>query len=54
MRIKVMGVLSNETRASTLAMTTALRSSEEWVLKRYLAMNNPQKGRGTKPTISRH
>ena len=35
----MVGVFPNETSAATLATAIALRSSEEWALKRYLAMN---------------
>ena len=38
-RTRVVGVFPNETSASTLATEIALRSSEEWTLKRYLTMN---------------
>ncbi len=52
-RTKVVGVFPNETSASTLATEIVLRSSEEWALKRYLAMDaleaigkpNPQHSR---------
>jgi putative transposase len=37
-RTRVVGVLPNETSASTLATEIALRSSEEWALRRYLTM----------------
>ena len=38
-RTKVVGVFPNERSASTLATEIALRSSEEWTLKRYLTMD---------------
>ena len=38
-RTKVVGVFPNERSASTLATEIALRSSEEWALKRYLTMD---------------
>jgi putative transposase len=38
-RTKVVGVFPNETSASTLATEIALRSSEEWALRRYLTMD---------------
>jgi len=47
-RTRVVGVFPNETSASTLATEIALRSSEEWALRRYLTMdaleaaNNPR------------
>ena len=49
----VVGVFPNERSASTLATEIALKSSEEWALKRYLAMDaleavgkpNPQRSR---------
>jgi putative transposase len=52
-RTRVVGVFPNETSASTLATEIALRSSEEWALKRYLTMDtlgavgkpNPQHSR---------
>ena len=51
-RTRVVGVFPNETSASTLATETALRSSEEWALRRYLTMDalevekpNPQYSR---------
>jgi transposase-like protein len=51
-RTRVVGVFPSETSASTLATEIALRSSEQWPLKRYLAMDaleaekpNPQHSR---------
>jgi putative transposase len=51
-RTRVVGVFPNETSASTLATEIALRSSEEWALRRYLTMDaleivkpNPQYSR---------
>ena len=38
-RTKVVGVFPNERSASTLTTEIALRSSEEWALKRYLTMD---------------
>jgi putative transposase len=38
-RTRVVGVFPNEMSASTLATEIALRSSEEWALKRYLTMD---------------
>ncbi len=54
-RTRVVGVFPNETSASTLATEIALRSSEEWALRRYLTMDalealgkpNPQHSRET-------
>jgi putative transposase len=37
-RTRVVGVFRNETSAATLATEIALRSSEEWALRRYLTM----------------
>jgi transposase-like protein len=52
-RTRVVGVFPNETSAATLATEIALRSSEQWALKRYLTMEaleatekpNPQHSR---------
>jgi transposase-like protein len=52
-RTRVVGVFPNETSAATLATEIALRSSEQWALKRYLTMDvlkaegkpNPQRSR---------
>jgi transposase-like protein len=52
-RTRVVGVFPNEVSASTLATEIALRSSEQWALKRYLTMDaleavgepNPQHSR---------
>ena len=38
-RTRVVGVFPNEVSASTLATEIALRSSEQWALKRYLTMD---------------
>ena len=38
-RTKVVEVFPNETSASTLATEMALRTSEEWALKRYLTID---------------
>ena len=38
-RTRVVGVFPNETSASTLATEIALRSSEEWALRRYLRLD---------------
>ena len=53
-RTRVVGVLTNETSASTLATEIALRSSERWALKRYLAMNALQSVGKPNPQHSRH
>ncbi|MBA3474498.1 MAG: transposase [Rubrobacter sp.] len=37
-RTRVVGVFPNEMSAATLATEIALRSSEQWALKRYLTM----------------
>ena len=41
-RTRVVEVYPNETSAATLATEIALRSSEEWALKRYLTMDTLQ------------
>jgi putative transposase len=43
-RTRMVGVFPNETSASTLATEIALRSGEEWALRRYLTMNTLQGG----------
>jgi putative transposase len=53
-RTKVVGVFPNETSAQTLATEIALRSSEEWALKRYLAMNAFETVEKPNPQLSRH
>jgi putative transposase len=53
-RTKVVGVFPNETSAQTLATEIALRSSEEWALKRYLAMNTFETVEKPNPQLSRH
>ena len=53
-RTKVVGVFPNETSASTLAMAIALRSSEEWALKRYLTMDALEGIEKPNPQLSRH
>jgi len=52
-RTRVVGVFPNETSASTLATEIALRSSEEWALKRYLTMDALEAGKPN-PQLSRH
>lgn len=53
-RTRVVGVFPNETSASTLATEIALRSSEEWALKRYLAMGALEAVEKPNPQHSRH
>jgi putative transposase len=53
-RTRVVGVFSNETSASTLATEIALRSSEEWALRRYLNMDALQIAEKPNPQHSRH
>ncbi len=53
-RTRVVGVFPNETSASTLATAIALRSSEEWALKRYLTMDALEAVENPNPQLSRH
>jgi putative transposase len=53
-RTRVVGVFPNETSASTLATEIALRSSEEWALRRYLAMDALEPAEIPNPQLSRH
>jgi len=53
-RTKVVGVFPNETSAATLATEIALRSSEEWALKRYLTMDALEAVEKPNPQLSRH
>jgi transposase-like protein len=53
-RTRVVGVFPNETSAATLATEIALRSSEEWALRRYLTMNVPEEAKKPNPQLSRH
>jgi putative transposase len=53
-RTRVVGVFPNETSASTLATEIALRSSEEWALRRYLTMDALQGVEKPNPQHSRH
>ncbi len=53
-RTRVVGVFPNETSASTLATEIALRSSEEWALKRYLTMDALEEIEKPNPQLSRH
>ena len=53
-RTRVVGVFPSETSASTLATEIALRSSEEWALRRYLVMDALQEAEKPNPQLSRH
>ncbi len=53
-RTKVVGVFPNEVSASTLATAIALRSSEQWALKRYLTMDALEAAGKPNPQHSRH
>ncbi len=53
-RTRVVGVFPNETSASTLAREIALRSSEEWALRRYLTMDALETAEKPNPQHSRH
>jgi putative transposase len=53
-RTRVVGVFPNETSASTLATEIALRSSEQWALKRYLTMDALEEAEKPNPQLSRH
>jgi putative transposase len=53
-RTRVVGVFPNETSASTLATEIALRSSEEWTLRRYLTMDALEIAEKPNPQLSRH
>jgi transposase-like protein len=53
-RTRVVGVFPNEVSANTLATEIALRSSEEWALKRYLTMDVLQAKEKPNPQLSRH
>jgi putative transposase len=53
-RTRVVGVFPNETSASTLATEIALRSSEEWALRRYLTMDALEAAVRPNPQLSRH
>ena len=53
-RTRVVGVFPNEVSGSTLATEIALRSSEEWSLKRYLTMDALQAMEPPNPQLSRH
>ncbi len=53
-RTRVVGVFPNERSAATLATEIALRSSEEWALKRYLTMDALEAMGKPNPQLSRH
>ena len=53
-RTRVVGVFPNETSAATLATEIALRSSEEWALRRYLTMEALEGAGKPNPQLSRH
>jgi putative transposase len=53
-RTRVVGVFPNEVSASTLATEIALRSSEQWALKRYLTMDALEAMEKPNPQLSRH
>jgi putative transposase len=53
-RTRVVGVFPNETSASTLATEIALRSSEQWALKRYLSTDALEAMEKPNPQLSRH
>jgi putative transposase len=53
-RTRVVGVFPNETSAATLATEIALRSSEQWALKRYLTMDALEAVEKPNPQLSRH
>jgi putative transposase len=53
-RTRVVGVFPNETSASMLATEIALRSSEEWALRRYLTMDALEAAEKANPQLSRH
>jgi putative transposase len=52
-RTRVVGVFPNEASASTLATEIALRSSEQWALKRYLTMEALEAMEKPNPQLSR-
>jgi putative transposase len=53
-RTRVVGVFPNELSAATLATEIALRSSEQWALKRYLTMDALEAAKNPNPQHSRH
>jgi putative transposase len=52
-RTRVIGVFPNETSASTLATEIALRSSEEWALRRYLTIDVLEEAENPNPQLLR-
>jgi putative transposase len=53
-RTRVVGVFPSETSAVILATELALRSSEQWALRRYLTMNVLEEAKKPNPQLSRH
>jgi putative transposase len=53
-RTRVVGVFPNEVSASTLATEIALRSTEQWALRRYLTMDALEAEDKPNPQLSRH
>ena len=53
-RTRVVGVFPSETSANTLATEIALRSSEEWALRRYLTMETLEAAGKPNPQLPRH
>jgi putative transposase len=53
-RTRVVGVFPNQTSASTLATEIALRSSEEWALRRYLTIDVLEAVEKPNPQHTRH
>jgi putative transposase len=53
-RTRVVGVFPNEMSAATLATEIALRSSEQWALKRYLTMDALEEVAKPNPQLSKH
>ncbi len=53
-RTRVVGVFPSETSASALATEIALRSSEQWALKRYLTIDALEEAEKPNPQLSRH
>ena len=51
---RVVGVFPNERSAATLATEIALRSSEQWALRRYLTMDALEAVGKPNPQLSRH
>ena len=53
-RTRVVGVFPSETSANTLATEIALRSSEEWALRRYLTIDVLEAVEKPNPQYTRH